>query len=604
MRHKVLDSILHSQWHALLMVGVFSIFFNLLMLTAPLFMLAVFANVMTSKNLDTLLLLSLAAGVALLFQALVDYVRTRLLVRVGIAIDLALAPRVIEAMIMKAGQDSANDRRALGDAAEIRKFVTDIGVMSLIDLPFVPLYLLLIWWMHPLLGAVGVAAAIGLLILAIVNDLLTREPGEIAHLANRRRGALTDECLGNADVVRSMGMLESVIERCRTATLESLHALQRGADRAAISRSLVRTTRVGIQVAVYGVGAWLFLNDQLMVGAIVAAAVLLARALAPLEYSVFAWRSALGLRQANRRLGALLGARSPAGRAERSEEDSAHALLELRRAVVVAPETNRVLLNNISFALSPRELLGVVGPVGAGKSTLGRLMAGLIVPRTGSVLLKGRRFDAVTSAVEGASIGYCPQEPQLFSGTIADNIARFNESGTMDDVVRAARLVGLHERIEALPDAYATVLATGGHPLSSGMRQQVALARAFFGDPDLIVLDEPAAWVDQLAQSALLQAIDSARSRGAGIALITHQPALLRAADRIAVIRGGVIEMLGPRGQVLQRIGMRARAPSGDEATGEGVPPRARSSSDGPNANVVAGSFALAAPLSGKEKME
>jgi ABC-type protease/lipase transport system fused ATPase/permease subunit len=290
-----------------------------------------------------------------------------------------------------------------------------------------------------------------------------------------------------------MGMLNAVLDRCRTASLESLHALQRGADRAAISRSLVRSTRVGIQVAVYGVGAWLFLQDQLMVGAIVAASVLLGRALAPLEYVVFAWRSAIGLRQAHRRLNAMLAVRETASLGERSEEDAAHALLDVRRALALAPDTNRVLLNNISLSLSPRELLGVIGPVGAGKSTLGRLMTGLIVPRSGTVLFKGRRFDAARSSLDGASIGYCPQDPQLFAGTVFDNIARFSDGRHIDEVVSAARMVGLHDRIEALPEGYSTVLAPGGNPLSSGMKQQVALARAFFGDPDLVVLDEPAA---------------------------------------------------------------------------------------------------------------
>lgn len=604
MRPRVLDSILHGQWHALVMVGLFSIVFNVLMLTAPLFMLAVFSNVMTSKNFDTLVLLSLAAAMALLFQTLVDYVRTRLLVRVGIAIDLALAPRVIEAMILRAGHDASTDRRALGDAAEIRKFVTDIGVMSLIDLPFVPLYLILIWWMHPLLGAVGVGASVALLILAIVNDLLTRGPSEVAQAASRRRGVLTDECLGNADAVRAMGMLPPVIERCRAASLESLEALQRGADRAAISRSLVRTLRMGIQISVYGVGAWLFLQDQLMVGGIVAAAVLLARALSPLEYAVFAWRSAMGLRQAHRRISALLDTRKIATRAERADDESAQALVELRRATAVAPEANRVLLNNISLTLSPGELLGIIGPVGAGKSILGRLMAGLIVPRAGSVFFKGRRMDAQTTAFDGAAIGYCPQDPQLFSGSVAENIARLSDGLSMDGVVRAAREVGLHERIESLPEGYATMLSAGGYPLSAGLRQQLALARAFYGEPEFIVLDEPAAWVDQFAQNALLQAIDSARARGAAVALITHQPALLRGADRIAVMRNGAIEMLGPRVQVLQRIGAQARSAAGSTASGDAGALRTRASAASSQAGVAGGSFALAAPLSGKEQTE
>jgi PrtD family type I secretion system ABC transporter len=611
MRSKVIDSIFKGQWQALIMVGLFSIVFNVLMLTSPLFMLAVFSNVMTSKNLDTLILLSVAAAVALGFQGLIDYVRTRLLVRVGIALDLALSPQVIEAMIVRAGHPGSEDRHALNDAAEIRKFVTDIGVMSLIDLPFVPLYLLVLWWLHPVLGSVGVAAALGLLLLAVINDGLTRRPSDIAQAATRRRANLTSECLGNADSLRSMGMVDAMIERCRRATLESLHALELGADRAAISRTLVRALRIGIQMSVYAVGAWLYLEDQLMVGAIVAASVLLGRALSPLEYAVFAWRSAIAMREAHRRLGALLGSRSHEHSAERSEPDSETAVAELRRATVVSPESNRVLLNSVSLALAPGELLGIIGPSGAGKSSLGRLLAGVGVARSGSAWFKGRRIDVFRSSSDGACVGYCPQQPQLFAGTITANIARFSESERVDAVMQAARLVGLHDRVEALAEGYGTYLLPDGYPLSAGMRQQIALARAFYGSPDLLVLDEPAAWLDQAAQVALIEAIEVARARGAAVAVMTHQPGLLRNADRIAVMKAGAIEMIGPRFKVFQQLGGRAsRATPVEVASAErdaadaGRAQAPPTSEDSAASARSAGSFVLSAPRPGQEQFE
>ncbi|MEN9774868.1 MAG: hypothetical protein RL322_1938 [Pseudomonadota bacterium] len=605
MRSRMLDSILHGQWRALTMVALFSTVFNVLMLTSPIFMLAVFSNVLTSKNVDTLLLLSLAAGGALLVQGVIDYVRMRLLVRVGIALDLALAPRVIEAMIIHAGPEPIADRRPLADASEIRRFVSDVGVMSLIDLPFVPLYLLVIGWLHPALGVLGALAAIMLLMLALINDGLTRRPAEAAQRASRRSADLTVESLINADAVRSMGMTAAVIERCRRSGVDALDALQRGADRAAIARSIVRTLRIGIQMALYGVGAWLFLQDQLMVGAIVASSVLLGRALSPLEYVVFAWRSAMGLRQAHRRLGALLDQRPALARSDRADDERAGALVEVRRASVFAPESNQVLLNGISLSLAPGELLGVIGPVGAGKSTLGRLLVGLIAPRSGLVMVQGRRTDGVRSAGDGAAVGYCGQAPQLLSGTIADNISRFSGVGGLDTVVRAAQQLGLHDRIEALPDGYSTRISAEGFPLSAGLRQQVALARAFYGDPALIVLDEPAAWVDQATQTALSRAIERARERGAGVVVITHQPTLLRSADRIAVMRGGAIELLGPRDEVLRQLagqgrGMARRGTVGDPFSAAGNPP------GGPvdavrrpeaAAGLVNAPFALARPL-------
>lgn len=572
MRSRVLDSIFSGQWHALMVVGCFSVVFNLLMLTAPLFMLAVFSNVMTSKNADTLMLLSAAAGLALLFQGLIDYVRTRLLVRIGIALELAIGPRVAEAMIEQAGHDGVADRRPLADSAEIRKFVTDVGVMTLIDIPFVPLYLLVLYWIHPLLGVLGLSAVLALLLLAVVHDGLTRRPAEAAQAASRRATAFTAECMGNADAVRAMGMAPAMIGRLRLASLESLAALQRGADRAAVSRAVVRTLRIAVQVAIYGIGAWLFLEEQLMVGAIVAASVLLGRALSPLEYAVFAWRSAMSMRQSWRRLGSLLADRDSSKVRQRAEDEPGRSLVDVRRAVVSAPDTGRVLLNQISMTVEPGEVLGIVGPTGAGKSLLGRLLIGLAAPRTGLVLLNGRRVEAGRTVAGAMTVGYCPQEPQLFSGSVADNISRFNSGECFAAVVEAARQVGLHERVEALPDGYATQLGADGHPLSAGLRQQLALARAFFADPDLIVLDEPAAWIDQAAQASLLQALDRLVQRGAAAVVITHQPGLLRSADRLAVMRNGAIDVIGPRNAVLRRItsGPSAGSPPASASRREG----------------------------------
>jgi len=619
MQSRVLDSAFNGQWHALLMVGLFSVVFNLLMLTAPLFMLAVFSNVMTSKNADTLVLLSFAAAVALLFQGLIDYVRTRLLVRVGIALDLALGPQVAEAMIERAGHDSVADRRPLADSAEIRKFVTDIGVMTLIDIPFVPVYLLVLYWIHPLLGMLGLAAALAFLLLAILNDRLTRHPAEAAQAASRRATAFTAECLGNADAVRAMGMAPAVVGRLRQASLESLAALQEGADRAAISRSLVRSLRIGVQIAIYAAGAWLFLEEQLMVGAIVAASVLLGRALSPLEYAVFAWRSAMAMRQSLRRLGALLAERDGGRGKQRVEDEPGRSMVDVRRAVLTAPESGRVLLNQVSLAVDTGEILGIIGPTGAGKSLLGRLLVGLAEPRTGLVLLKGRRVESGRTMSGAISIGYCPQEPQLFSGSIADNISRFAPGDCFGAVVAAARQVGLHERIEALPDGYATLMAADGHPLSAGLRQQVALARAVYGDPDLIVLDEPAAWIDQAGQASLLQALERVAQRGGAAVVITHQPGLLRSADRLAVMRNGAIDVVGPRNAVLRRItnGQVAGSTVTDARRRDGGPESSRPESspataragapaapDGGRSDRTSPSLVLAAPAGTEEVMK
>lgn len=575
MPSRPLETLVSRQWPALVSVGVFSLFFNALMLTLPIYMLSIFSHVLTSKNADTLWLLTLVALLALLLQAVVDAVRSRLLVRIGLSVEAAIGPRVVESLVERHRDPSSPEARAIGDAGELRRFVADTHLMALIDLPFVPLYLMVITWLHPMLGALALAGAVLHLLIAAVGDALLRRPMREASEARERSRVLTEDMMRHGDLIRSMGMVSALATRLRRAGNESLLWFQRSADRGSGLRSVVRALRIGLQIGLYCVGAWLFLSDQVMVGAMVAASVMLGRVMTPIDSAIPAWRAAVKAREAVRRLDALLQDPAVEPAFEQAAESPDPSRFELRRASVRAPGTGAVLLNRITLAARPGELLGIVGASGSGKSTLGRLIAGAWPPATGSLSLEGRSAAEWPAHQRGSMVGYCPQEPQLLAGTIEENINRFDGAGSgREPVRRAARSVGLDTSVSALPDSYTSSIGSAGMVLPAGMRQQVALARAFYGDPGLLVLDEPAAWLDHAGQQALLSSIDQARARGAAVVMITHQPALLKNASRIAVMNSGTVEMVGPADKVMAYLAGKRQLPP--EVPSQGVAPAMR----------------------------
>jgi PrtD family type I secretion system ABC transporter len=564
MSSRPLESVLSRHWRALSSVALFSLFFNALMLILPIYMLSIFSHVLTSKNADTLWLLTLVAALALGLQAVVDAIRSRLLVRVGLSVESSLGPKVVQSLVERHRGPGPSDPRILSDAGELRRFVSDTHLLALIDFPFVPLYVLVITWLHPLLGALALSGALLHLLVAAAGDAMVKRPMSEASEAREKGRLLTDELIRHGDLVRSMGMMSSLLPRLRQLGSNSLLWFERSADLASGFRSMVRATRVGLQIALYCAGAWLFLNDQIMVGAIVAASVLLARVMAPIDSAIPAWRSARRAREAMRRLDAALVEPVAEPVLERVADEPNPPRFEARRATVRVSETGKTVLNRITLAAQPGELLGIVGASGSGKSALGRLIAGAWQPTGGTLLMNGRQAADWFNVNRAAMVGYCPQEPQVFSGSIDENIARFNlNDGWREPVRRAARSVGLDGWVSALPDAYASRIGSGATVLPAGVRQQLSLARAFYGDPDLLVLDEPAAWLDHSAQQALMGAIEAARARGATVVLITHQPALLRNANRIVVMNGGAVELSGPADKVLAHLaGKRGGAPN------------------------------------------
>ncbi|MCX7271668.1 MAG: ATP-binding cassette domain-containing protein, partial [Burkholderiales bacterium] len=465
------------------MLWLFSVFFNTLVLTMPLYMLTIFSNVLTSRSQDTLLLLTGAATLALLIQAGLDFIRSRLLIRVGVTLDAELTPQVLESVLRQSAGNPRRNAQRLRDAVELRSFLTGPGIFNLFDAPFVPLYVLLLYLLHPMLGHLSLAGSLLLLGIAVVNELITRRPIESALKSNRHAQGRVEEFVRNADAITAMGMMPAVIAKWGQSNRDSLIALARGTDSASISRSLAKFVRLMLQVSLYGLGAYLYLNNEVMIGAIVAGSMLMGRALAPLEVVISTWKNMVDAWDAYQRIGDTLEAQAQRSTREPMSFGRPRGALQLERVVVGVPGSERLTLKGVSLTLAAGEFLGVIGPSGAGKSTLAKVITGIVAPRAGSVRIDGIEHSQRDPDELGAHVGYLPQDLQLFGGTVRQNIARLT-NGPIDDaaVLRAATMAGVHEAILRLPDGWDTDIGEAGALLSAGQRQHLALARALFGD--------------------------------------------------------------------------------------------------------------------------
>ncbi len=536
----------------LVAVAGFSLGINLLMLTAPLYMLQVFDRVISGRSVDTLLYLTLIAAVALVALALLEVTRTGLMVRLGVWLDQRLGGAVLEASLARGlarGEDASV--QGLRDLSALRAFLTGPAVFPVLDSPWTPIFIAVIFLLHPTLGWLALAGAVVLLGFALANELATRGPLERANDASIKALDRAEAATRNADVVHSMGMAANVIGHWRRRNDETI-ALQARASR--LSGGITAASkffRMFLQIGLLGVGAWLVLAGELTPGAMIAASILMARALAPVDAAIASWRSVVGARHAYRRLKRLL--------AEAREDDPTMKLpapkgrLGVEQLTYAHPGASEPTLRNIAFRLEPGESVGLIGPTAAGKTTLARLLVGNLAPFAGQVRLDGADVASWSRADLGPRLGYLPQDVELFSSTVRDNIARMGE-GTPEAVIQAARQVGVHEMILALPDGYETEIGEGGAILSGGQRQRIALARAVFGDPSFVVLDEPNSSLDQEGDAALVQTMRALKKRGASLVIVTHRPSILRAVDKILLLEDGAVAMFGPREEVLPKV--------------------------------------------------
>lgn len=548
---------------ALVVVAVASMAMNLLLFALPLYSLQVYDRVMTSRSADTLLALSLIVLFALSANAILDALRARLLLRIGNGYALQMGPRLLEAAIARSASDAEPQSHALRDMATVRGFVANgQGLATLYDAPLVPLFLASVYLMHVGLGNAMLLGVIVLLVLTYATESLTggvlRAANESSIAAQRR----IDCAMQNAEAVEAMGMRTAMKNYWFSAQREALVEGSLASDRAAVVGAVAKWTRLILSLMVTGVGAWYVIHDQITIGAMVAAAILSARGLAPLETMIGAWKGIVSTRLAVERINALL--ESESRREAGLQLPRPTGDLTVERVTFVPPGSDHPSLKGVSFRLPPATWLGIVGPSAAGKSTLAKLVCGVWKPRSGTVRLDGADVYDWSRADFGRHCGYLPQDVELFPGTVRDNIARFAAQDDVSDelVVAAARKAQVHEMILRLPKGYDTQVGPGGAALSAGQRQRVGLARALLGDPCLIVLDEPDASLDTEGEIALVAAMKAARQSGSTIVMVSHRPALLASADMIGVLVDGGLQHFGPREEVFAKILPRPRAVS------------------------------------------
>ncbi len=547
----------------LVYAGLFSLAVNLLLLAPPLYMLQVFDRVLASRSGETLLVLTIGAATALLLMAFLDVLRARLLAAAAVALDRRIGPEVLDGLLAHAARlSAAGYLNGLRDVATLRAFLGGQGLLALFDAPWLPLFLLVIFLFHPLLGAIALGGALVMLLLAWLNERLSRKPLERAQAEARRAGRFIDANVRNAEVVSALGMLPAVTGRWMrlndAALLEQLRAGRVGGT----FTGATKFTRLAIQMAMLGTGAWLVVGQQVTAGVMIAATIILGRALAPVESLVGGWRGLAEARGAWRRLRELLGnENSPA----QTELPAPRGVVDAERVVFGFPGMERPVLRGVSFSLGAGESLGIIGPSASGKSTLARIAVGIWKPASGAMRLDGADVAAWPRERLGPSLGYLPQDMELFAGTVAENIARL---GAPDDaeVVRAAQRAHVHELILRLPRGYDTEIGESGQALSPGQRQRIALARALYGNPRLVVLDEPNANLDHEGDEALLRTLSGLKEEGITVLIIAHRPALLRGVDKLLVLRDGAVDLLGPREEVLGRLRRAAATPAKEAA--------------------------------------
>ncbi len=527
----------------------FSLFINTLQLVFPVYMLLIYDKVLASRSVPTLLTVTVGAVLSLSVMACLDFLRSRLLVRAGVAVDRTLTRPVITEMVRDAVRiDSKSYREGILDINTVRNFLSGSAAFSFFDLPWVPIYILAIYSMNAWLGWLALGGACVLLLLGLAQELLTGERFALAKTMERRSNQLVGLGLRNAEVITGMNMLPGLVNHWLRGQEQALW-LQTNAFRfSSLLGSLSKTFRSGMQVFVYGVGAYLVLENETTAGVMIAASVIVRQALGPVDQVMGTWKQTVEARAAYKRLRALLEAAQTRTAMELPEPKGRLEVEGLGLALAGRP-----IVNNVSFALAPGESMGLIGPSGAGKSSLCRLLLGIWPGTAGKVRLDGADIFSWDSDALGRYVGYLPQDVELFAGTVAENIARMGEVEA-DKVVEAATLAGVHEMILRMPQGYDTQIGDLGAQLSGGQRQLVGLARVFYGTPRLVILDEPNSNLDDRGERALALALGELKQRGATTIMVTHKPSLLASVDRILVLKDGQAAMFGPREEVFKAL--------------------------------------------------
>lgn len=530
---------------------MFSLAINLLYLAGPLYMLQVYDRVISSASEVTLVMLTIALLLAFMALAGLDAVRARVLTRASIRLDQKIAARIMTAIIDRSSSFGGARSQLLRDFDTFRQFITGMGIHAIFDLPWAPIYIAVIFVLHPFLGAFALGCSILLVLMALLNEWIVKPPLTESGEAASRNYSFTEMSLRNTEVVRAMGMTEGLLRRWGRDRNRMLERQVAASDRAATMQSIIRFLRLAMQSLILGLGAYLVIERLATVGAMFAASILLGRALQPVEQIVGSWRNLVSARGAFLRVRELLAANPP--RASGLMLPRPDGRLSVEGLTFVPPLSSKPILRGVSFAIDPGEVLGIIGPSGAGKSTLARHLVGVLIPSAGAVRLDGSDVSIWAKTSLGQYLGYLPQDIELFADTIAANISRFEE-GEDQEVILAAQMAGVHEMILRLPQGYDTQVGEGGAVLSGGYRQRIGLARAVYGMPSLIVLDEPSSNLDADGDAALTDCIMQLKKRGTTVVIISHRPSTIGVVDKILVLRDGVAEMFGPRAEIMSRL--------------------------------------------------
>lgn len=526
-----------------------SAFINLFGLTMPMYLMQVYDHVIPSRSIDTLVMLSLIVILAIGVHAILESIRKEILVRIGIWLDERIQPWLIDGALAAARRnDAAGASQSWRDAAMIRNFFGGGAINSLFDAPWTPIFLVTLFLIHPLLGTIAILGCVLMFGCALLNERLTNRPLALAAVASARSQHRLDGLLRNAEAIKAMGMLPGVARLLRAEQGEATEAQTLANVRSSKVQALSRFVRLLTQILVMASATWLVIHRDLSPAAIFASSILLGRGLGPVENAIGTWKAFTATRIAFRRLQKLMASVPAAPATMRLPRPT--GFLSVERLSHIPPGAETAALKRISFTLEPGQVLGVIGPSGAGKTTLGRLIAGTIEPSAGHVRVDGADVSIWHSSGGHQYFGYLPQDVELVSGTVKENIARLQEADA-DEVIEAARLVGLHDTIMRLPEGYDTDIGECGGRLSGGQKQRLGLARAFFGGPKVVVLDEPNASLDAEGEDALQQAILAMRERGTTIVIIAQRLGVLAVADKIMILSAGVIDTIGERREVV-----------------------------------------------------
>jgi len=531
------------------------------MLTPTIYMLQIYDRVLQSRSVETLVMITIITVAMFFVMGGLQFVQSMVFIRVGSRLDNMLNRRIFHAVFKRSlVQPGFEAGQPISDLTALRQFLTGSGLIAFFDIPWVPIYLIVLFWMHPVLGIFAVVTAIVLFALAFANEYFTKKP-----LAEANKQAIisrnyADKNLRNADVIHAMGMEESLLARWLKQHLLFLSLQSTASERAAVLHNISRVMRIMSQSLILGLGCYLAVKLEVSPGMMIAGSIIMGRALAPVDQLIASWKGFAAARSAYERLSELLDAVPATEQFMSLPAPKGHVSVE--GVMSGPPGTQTAVLRGITFQVEPGEVVAVIGPSAAGKSTLAKVLLGIWPCMAGTVRLDGANIAQLNRDEIGSYIGYLPQDIELFDGTVAENIARFGPV-VPEKVVEAAKRAGIHEMVLRLPKGYDTPIGPGGSVLSAGQRQRVALARAFYGDPVLIVLDEPNSNLDDQGELALAMGVRTMKDLGITMFLITHRPGILAQVDKILLMRDGQVLLYGPRDAVLAKLaGQPAQQPA------------------------------------------